>query len=104
MNKKLFASMAAGLVVCGVGLSATAHADDASFLTYIHQNNIGTSIMNDPTTVSTAHIMCDDIRSGMSPADAARLPGGPLAGLIPGLDGVGIVAAAQHELCPDTLR
>jgi Protein of unknown function (DUF732) len=97
-------ALVAGLVVGGVVLSAPAHADDQSYLNYLGQNGIGTSLMNPPTTVALGRIMCDDIRSGMSPADAARLPGGPLAGLIPGLDGAGIVAAAQHELCPDTLH
>jgi hypothetical protein len=102
MNKKFLASMAAGLVVCGVGLSAPAHADDQSFLNYIHQNNIGTFGMSDPLTVSVGRIMCDDIRGGMSPADAAALPAGGMP--LPDLDGPGIVAGAQHELCPDTLH
>jgi hypothetical protein len=54
--------------------------------------------MSPPTTVALGHIMCDDIRTGMSPADAAQLPRGPF------VDGPGVVAGAQHELCPDTLH
>jgi hypothetical protein len=85
----------AGAFVLGAG---AAQADDQTYLNYLSQNGIGTSIMNPPTTVALGHIVCDDIRTGMSPADAAQLPRGPL------LDGAGMVAAAQHELCPDTLH
>lgn len=76
----------------------TAHADDASFQSDIAQNHIGTGIMNPPTVVALGHFMCDRMREGMSPADAAQLPRGPM------VDGMGIATTAQHDLCPDTLH
>jgi hypothetical protein len=79
-------------------VAAPAHADDQSFTNYLAQNGVGTGIMPPPIVVALGHIMCDRIRGGMSPADAAQLPRGPF------VDGMGIVLAAQHELCPDTLH
>jgi uncharacterized protein DUF732 len=99
MRKSIIgAALAAGLVV-GVGLSSPAHADDQGLGNAINQNGVRVGIMNAPTVVALGHIMCDRIRTGMSPADAAQLPQPPWL-----VDGPGIVSAAQHQLCPDTLH
>jgi hypothetical protein len=92
----LSAAVAAALMV-----AAPAQADDQSFLDNLQRNNVGTGmpgVSNPATTGALGHFMCERIRGGMSPADAAQLPRGV------GVDGMGIVNAAQHELCPDTLH
>jgi hypothetical protein len=90
------------LAACTAAVIATAspaHADDQSYLNALSQNGVRVGIMNPPTTVALGHMMCDRIRGGMSTADAAQLPQPPWL-----IDGPGIVAAAQHNLCPDTLH
>lgn len=91
-------AIAAALGVITIALAAPAHADDQSYLDALHSNNVGVGIMNPPTVVALGHFMCDQMRQGMSPADAAQLPRGPF------IDGMGIVVAAQRNICPDTLH
>lgn len=76
-------------------VAAPAHADDQSYLNDLNQNHIATWPINDP--VAMGHFICTQIRGGMSPADATQMTGPPV-------DMPGIVATAQHNLCPDTLR
>ena len=89
--------LAAALTVLAISTAPAAHADDAAFQNDLAQNHIGVGIMNPPTVLALGHFMCDRMREGMSPADAAQLPRGPF------IDGMGIVTTAQHDICPDTL-
>jgi hypothetical protein len=73
-----------------------AHADDQSFLNDLSENHIGTGHLTSP--LALGHFICTQIRGGMSPADAAQMTSGW------GVDMPGIVAAAQRDLCPDTLH
>lgn len=93
----LHAALVPAAVVLGVIVAAPAHADDQTYLDYLGDNHIATGLMNDGTKVGLGHILCDQIRGGMSPELAAQQPRG-------GVDGHGVVDAAQHELCPDTLH
>jgi hypothetical protein len=77
---------------------SVAHADEQGYLNNLNGVR-GVGIMNPPTVVALGHFMCDRLRDGMSPADVAQLPQPQWF-----VDGPGIVAAAQHQLCPDTLR
>lgn len=101
--KKIIAASALALVAT-LGSVGTAHADDQTYLADLSNNHVGTGIMSVPPwgnpsiLVQLGHMMCDRMRGGMSPADAAQLPRGP------GIDGMGIVGAAQHDICPDTLK
>ena len=89
------AAVAAALMV-----AAPAQADDQSYLNYLEVHGQSTTAYpySPGKLVMVGQIMCDRIRGGMSPADAAQLP--QPQGFV---DGPGIVATAQHELCPDTL-
>jgi hypothetical protein len=87
--------IAAAIATAAVGSASPAQANDQSFINYINQNGVRRGIMTDPDTIVAGHMMCDRMH-GMSPADAGAMFRGPF------VDGPGIVAAAQHELCPDT--
>jgi hypothetical protein len=86
------------IAITAIGVASPAQADDQSFLDDLHSHNVGTGIMSPSTVVGLGHFMCDRLRDGMSPADVAQLPKGPF------IDGMGIVGAAQRDLCPDTVH
>lgn len=85
--------MAAVATTVGMLTAATAHADKQSFL-----DAIGGSYYPPSSILTHGHLVCEEIRGGMSPMDAQRKLG--IFGLGPLSDFVGI---AQRELCPDTL-
>jgi Protein of unknown function (DUF732) len=73
-----------------------ARADDQSYLQYLNDHGTRVVAFNDSTRIAYGYQACGMLRNGMS-VDA-------IAGSSPVSDGRGIAEAAQHELCPDTLR
>ena len=94
--------MTAGCAAVAVALvtAGPANADADSYLAYLSQLGV-----NPFATVTAGGLvtgglnMCNLLRSGMSPQDAANS-----MGMLSGVLGVPVVEAAQHELCPDTLH
>jgi uncharacterized protein DUF732 len=77
---------------------ADADADANSYLAYIENNHVNTGFVYSPTkALSQGNEVCTELREGVPPDKIGR------GGLIL-VDLPGIIFAAQHELCPDTLR
>lgn len=77
--------------------TATAHADDQAFIADLNAHGVPT--INSPANmVGGGYQVCSMLRNGMS-RDMAAQQFGMLNGW-----GPQIVDAAQHDLCPDTLR
>jgi hypothetical protein len=83
-------------MVAAVLVAAPVRADDQSYLTYLESHHVNTLWLSPQDKTSTGHMICSWLRGGMSPGDIAQQ--------IKVADGAGIVDAAQHELCPDTLH
>lgn len=81
----------------GIGLLAapTAHADANSYLTYIQEHHINVGISNPSKQLWMGNTACQELHEGRTPDQIAATP--------TLFDVRGIVDAAQHELCPDTL-
>lgn len=89
-------------VIAALGLSATAlvsapssHADTQGYLSYLSDR--GVVSFSPSNLVLAGNMSCEKLHAGQSPADAANNPMALMWGAV-------IVEAAQHELCPDTLR
>lgn len=87
------------VAMCTAALIATAspaRADANSYLAYL--NSHGTFVMahDDATKVSYGLQACEMLHAGMTPEQVGSS--------VSPSDERGIVAAAQHELCPDTLH
>jgi Protein of unknown function (DUF732) len=81
-----------------IATASPAHADDQSYLDELTQN--GVPMPNGPSFPLTyGHIVCAKLQHGISPEAIARKEIGPMTAW-----GPAIVAAAQHNLCPDTLH
>lgn len=98
MKRRLLTS--AGISAAMIGAAAllfgagTAQADDQSYLDQL--SHVNTLWMTPQDKTSMGHMICGWIRGGQNPADIAQQ--------IKGMDGPGIVAASQQQLCPDTLH
>jgi hypothetical protein len=98
MKVKLAAG--AGLAVLALPLSAAvAHADANSYLDYLASHHIATGLNTPGFNVSAGLHACDMLHAGLSPQQV--IASDPTA---IGVDIPGVVDAAQHELCPDTLH
>lgn len=83
-----------------VGVSAPATADADSYLARLSANGVNPiGTMTPGNLVAGGLQMCNLMHSGMSPQDAAAS-----LGVLAGVLGGPAVDAAQHELCPDTLK
>ena len=97
--KKLVATCFVGWCIA-VALAAPATADADSYLARLAANGVNPiGTMTPGSLVNGGLQMCSLMRAGMSPQDAA----GSL-GILAGVLGTPAVDAAQHELCPDTLK
>jgi hypothetical protein len=83
-------------LVAAAAFATPAHADDQGFLNDLRSS--GMPVMYEPYYVGLGYKICAQIQAGMSTADAASQLG--IEGQIWGPQ---IVAAAQHDLCPNTL-
>jgi hypothetical protein len=97
MKSKVLVGMAAA--AASVVLAAPVHADADTYLAYLSGKGVNPIwTMTPGNLVSEGLRMCERMRAGMTPQDAA----GSL-GIFAGTLGAAMVDAAQHELCPDTL-
>lgn len=92
----MYFKLVVATLAISIAAAAPTHADDQSFQDYLGRNHIGTGPVTSP--IALGNFICVQIRGGMSPINATQMTWGP------GLDMPGIVDAAQHELCPDTLH
>jgi hypothetical protein len=94
------ALLGAALVAAALSSAPIAQADDQSYLDRLAANGVHPiATMTPGNLVAGGLQMCNLMRSGMSPQDAANS-----LGILSGVLGVPAVDAAQHELCPDTLN
>jgi hypothetical protein len=95
MKRNIIAALAALPVAVTLG-AGIAHADDSSYLDALHRAGITWLPWMQGSEVMSGHVICSELRSGQKPAD--------LAGQFPiPSDAAPTIAAAQSELCPDTL-
>jgi hypothetical protein len=95
MKLRLIAVSSAA-VAAALMAAAPADGDANSYLAYL--NSHGTFVMayDDATKVSYGLHACEMLHAGMTPEQVGSS--------VSPSDARGIVAAAQHELCPDTLH
>jgi hypothetical protein len=95
-------TIAAAALAALIGTAPPAHADDASYLAELQTAGVPTAMIGGvwrpDAPVDMGHHICDAIRGGESPQSATSHFGWMSQW------GPAIVAAAQHNLCPDTLH
>src|ERR1700737_747475 len=74
-----------------------AHANVKSYLAYLASHHINTALNTPKTNIYTGLRACELLHAGMTPEQIAQ-------GVASMADMPGMIAAAQHELCPDTMR
>jgi hypothetical protein len=86
-------------VALGVALSSApaAHADVKGYLNYLASHHINTALNTPKTNIYYGLRVCDLLREGVTPTQITQQAVSPA-------DMPGIIEAAQHELCPDTLH
>ena len=77
-------------------VAAPARCDANSYLDYLNSHGTFVYEFNDAIKVEYGLRACYMLHAGMSPEQIAAVPSPS--------DARGIVDAAQHELCPDTLH
>ena len=77
--------------------AAPAHCDANSYLAYLASHRTLVVAIDGATAVSYGLRACDMLHSGMTPQQI-------VGSMVSVSDIPGIVDAAQHELCPDTLH
>jgi Protein of unknown function (DUF732) len=88
-------SVAVGVALMGAG---PADADGASYIQYLNDHNIFVPGINDAVRISRGSQVCTSLHNGMTPQQIID------ANPIVYFDLRGVIDAAQHELCPDTLH
>ncbi|WP_163650931.1 DUF732 domain-containing protein [Mycobacterium mantenii] len=73
-------------------------ADGASYIQYLNDHNIFVPGINDAVRISRGSQVCVSLHNGMTPQQIID------ANPIVYFDLRGVIDAAQHELCPDTLH
>ena len=96
-NRTLHALAALTLSTAVLIGSATAHADNASYLQYLRDHGQTVLPWMEGSWLTTGQMVCSQLRAGQSPQQIYpqfTFGSNPVIG----------VEAAQRELCPDTLR
>lgn len=99
MVKAKLVARAATAFACTATLVATAspaYCDANSYLAYLNSHGTFVMAFDDATKVSYGLKACEMLHAGMTPEQVGSS--------VSPSDARGIVAAAQHELCPDTLH
>ncbi|BBY41682.1 hypothetical protein MMAN_58160 [Mycobacterium mantenii] len=81
-----------------IATAAPARADGASYIQYLNDHNIFVPGINDAVRISRGSQVCVSLHNGMTPQQIID------ANPIVYFDLRGVIDAAQHELCPDTLH
>jgi hypothetical protein len=98
MARKAPAAAVLGAAV-GVALASApaAHADVKGYLNYLASHHINTALNTPKTNIYFGLRVCELLRGGTTPEQIAQEA-------VSTADMPGIIGAAQHELCPDTLH
>jgi hypothetical protein len=80
-----------------LAVAAPAHADGDSYIRYLNDHGTFVPGINDAVRISRGVKVCIDIHNGMTAQQEVD------ANPIVYFDLRGVIDAAQHELCPDTL-
>lgn len=75
-----------------------AHADVRSYMAYLASHHINTGLNTPKTNIYTGLKVCQLLHEGMTPEQIAQGVTSSTA------DMPGMITAAQHELCADTLH
>lgn len=73
------------------------HADDQSYVRFLNDHGIGIGVNSPAIQLQAGRMVCDNLRAGADPRAGMNF-------LDRGLVSDAAVDAAQHELCPDTIR
>lgn len=92
------AGLGAALIAFAIHSPPASHADAQSYLAYLQSHGTNTSLWPDTRKVDAGERLCSMLHSGMAPDQIIGSAG------LHVVDAPGILDAAQHELCPDTLR
>lgn len=91
MKTTITLAVAAALTALGLGLATPASADEQGYLDDIYAHGVP-ALPN--RALNTGYMVCSQLHGGATPEQAASRVG---------FMGGQLVAAAQHQLCPDTL-
>ena len=80
-----------------LAMAAPAHADGDSYIRYLNDHGTFVPGINDAVRISRGSQVCTSLHNGMTPQQIID------ANPIVYFDLRGVIDAAQHELCPDTL-
>jgi hypothetical protein len=92
----LSARISAALLV--VAWAPDAHADANSYQAYLADHHVNTGLNSPARNLQAGFFACDALHAGQTPEQIAGSQ--PFAIV----DIRGMIDAAQHELCPDTLH
>jgi Protein of unknown function (DUF732) len=91
----------AGVLSAALGAALTsapaAHADVRSYMAYLASHHINTGLNTPKTNIYTGLKVCELLHEGRTPEQIAQ-------GVTSTADMPGMITAAQHELCADTLH
>jgi hypothetical protein len=87
----------ATIVITALAGAAPACADGDSYIRYLNDHGTLVPGINDAVRISRGAKVCTDLHNGMTPQQ--EIDANPIVYF----DLRGVIDAAQHELCPDTL-
>ena len=85
------------MIPAALATAAPAHADADSYIRYLNDHGTFVPGINDAVRISRGSQVCTSLHNGMTPQQIID------ANPIVYFDLRGVIDAAQHELCPDTL-
>lgn len=85
-----------GGAVATLATAPPAQADAQSFQSYLESHHTNTGLNPPASNLAAGLKVCDMLHAGETPDQVAAVP--------VYYDFRGLIEAAQHELCPDTLR
>jgi hypothetical protein len=85
------------MLITALAVGAPAHADGDSYIRYLNDHGTFVPGINDAIRISRGVKVCTDLHNGMTPQQ--EIDANPIVYF----DLRGVIDAAQHELCPDTL-
>jgi hypothetical protein len=84
-------------IPAALAMAAPAYADGDSYIRYLNDHGTFVPGINDAVRISRGSQVCTSLHNGMTPQQVID------ANPIVYFDLRGVIDAAQHELCPDTL-
>jgi len=85
------------IISAALATAAPAHADGDSYIRYLNDHGTFVPGINDAVRISRGSQVCTSLHNGMTPQQI--IDSNPIVYF----DLRGVIDAAQHELCPDTL-